>query len=149
MTLLSAIAGAGILFFFVSPEEVVGGGGELSGGWFLTVIGAVIVGGLAGRWLLMQENVPFKESGLGSRGPVQFPPWFKWVTLGILVLMSLFVLFGSEILAVDDPENLEFSLGGMAFVVGIGGAIWLARRFDETEQRLRKQGRRGLHKPPN
>lgn len=137
LTLLAAIAGGGAILFAVSPSDLSGGGSGYSGLWFLVSGGALIVGGLLGRWLLMQEHNPFKR--LGQIRRIELPPWFKWVTLTVIVGASVLIMVGMELFPSNDPESLEFSLGGAAFIIGIMAAVWVAHRFDETEARIRKQ----------
>lgn len=138
LTLLVAIGGGAAILFAVTPADLSsGGGGGYSGIWFLVSIGALVVGGLLGRWLLMQEHNPFKRLGPVRR--IELPPWFKWVTLAVIVGGSVVIMVGMELFQSNDQESLEFSLGGAAFIVGIMAAIWVSRRFDETEARIRKQ----------
>ena len=60
------------------------------------------------------------------------------VALGILVLASLIVLFGVG-LGGENSETVEFYFGTLAFVIAISGAIWIAKRFDESEEKMRKE----------
>ena len=136
LTLLSALGGAGFLLFGIPPGALSGGGRGYSLNWFLTVGGAFVVGILMWRWLLMQDALPKKER-LPPK-PIQLPSWFKWVSLAFLVLTGVFVVFGADIIPTNDPESLRFGLGGIAFVLGILGAIWIVRRFDETEKRIKE-----------
>ena len=105
--------------------------------WYFVTIGALVVGGLFARWLLMQANNPFKRDGPPRR--IELPPWFKWVTLTAIIGGSVVVLLGMELFSSGDRDSTEFSLGGAAFLIGIVAAVWVARRFDETESRIRKQ----------
>lgn len=137
MTLLVALAGAGVILFAITPADLSGGQSGYSSIWFLAAVGAIVIGFLLGRWLLMQEYNPFK----GAAKPVQIrlPPWLKWVTLTIILGGGVLVFVGMEVFATEDRESLEFSLGGAAFVIGIVAAVWVARRFDETERKIRKR----------
>ena len=77
-----------------------------------------------------------------NRPPIRLPPWFKWVTLAALVLIGLFALVAPWVVDDAADQSMQFGLGGVGFAVGVAAAIWLARRFDETEERIRRQGRR-------
>lgn len=130
---LLAVAGAAVLLFGVSRQQLLGGSRGFSGAWFAASAAALVVGILAGRWLLAQEHNPFKPRP--RTAPVRFPPWFKWVTLAILLGVAGLALFGMKLFPGGASESLRFTFGGVAFVVGVFAAIWLARRFDELEQR--------------
>ncbi|HET6343280.1 MAG TPA: hypothetical protein VFH51_00050, partial [Myxococcota bacterium] len=69
--------------------------------------------------------------------PLVLPPWFKWANLALLVAGGLFATFGHGLLGGADGQTAGFSLAGVGFAVGILGAIWIARRFDELEVKLR------------
>jgi hypothetical protein len=143
-TLVAAVGG-GIFLLVWLPSS-----GALSsndGSGFLAAGGAVVVGLLLGRWLLMQPARPAVQ-----RAPIVLPAWFKWVSLTVLLggaatILSMTLLYGDDI-----PENVEFSLGGIALVLGVGAAIWLVRRFDETEARIKAEAlrrRRGADSTPS
>lgn len=147
MTLLTAIGG-GIVILVVMPQSgtLQAGGSGMGDSWFLAAGGAVVVGILAGRWLLMQQHVQRPETRPSQ--PITLPPWFKWVTLAVIVAGGLFVLFGSSLFGID-AEGFGFGFGGIAFVIGIFAAIWLAKRFDETEARLRREALERRGRPAN
>lgn len=109
--------------------------GAVSGIWFVAALGAIIIGFMLGRFLLMQAAAAEKKRPPPK--PLVLPPWFKWVTLAVLVVLGLVALIGSNLMS-DAHSELRFSLGGIGFLVGIFGAIWLAKRFDEAENKLRK-----------
>jgi hypothetical protein len=135
LTFVVATGGALAMLVLVPRAQLAAG--TRSGGtglWFLAAAGAVVIGGLLGRWLLMQQHNPFPEDQ-----PLRLPGWFKWVSLAILVGLGLLALFGMQLLPVHDRATLKFWLGGVAFLVGVLGAIWVARRFDEIEQRKRDE----------
>ena len=107
--------------------------GAISGLWFLAAIGAIVVGILGGRWLLMQAEAHARTRG-EPRPPVRLPSWFKWVTLFILIAVGAGAVVAPILVGGQTGETLEFALGGVGFAVGIVGAIWLARRFEEASQ---------------
>ncbi len=110
---------------------------NVSGIW--VALGAVAVGVNLGRWLLMQQHRPFKRR-LKS---VPMPPWMKWVSLGVMVVAALVILFSGLIFGQNSSSSSnDFSFGAVAFVIAIGAAIWLAKRFDEEEKRLRAKHQR-------
>lgn len=135
MTLLGAVGGGAALLLAIPPDFLAGGGSGYGGHWFLVAGGAIAVGLLLGRWLLMQGNMPASQR---PTKPVELPPWFKWVTLAFLIGGALFVLFGSALFP-NSQQSAEFSFGGLGFVLGILGAVWLVRRFDEAEKRIRQE----------
>lgn len=133
MTLIVGVGGAvAIVVGMQSNPAVIG-----SGRSFLISIGAILVGMTFGRWLLMQEFHPVKNDA--PIKPIKLPPWMKWVTLTVLLGTAVFILFSGQILGDATAKELEFTLGAVAFVVAIGGAIWLSKRFDETETKLRRE----------
>lgn len=129
---LAAVVGGGAAILWVPASSYYQSGDRYQSTWFLAAGGAVVVGILLGRWLLMQAAVPRDDDEAPAR--LTLPPWFKWVTLAVLVGTGLVVLAG-KVLGGNEPGAFEFSLGAAGFIAGVGGAIWLARRFDEWEQR--------------
>ncbi len=124
------LLGAGVILYVSSdPSLQQGQGSQLA--WFAAALGAVVVGVIFGRWLLLQATA----SPSAPRVPIKLPPWFKWVTLSLLVGTALFVLVGKVAGVAGDQSSLEFILAAAGFVAGVGGAIWLARRFDEWEKK--------------
>lgn len=134
---LGAAVGGAVVVVFMLPHEAEWQGNGYSGAWFLTVGIAIVTGILAGRWLMMQASV--NTEAARDVKPIVLPPWTKWVTLGILIVLGSVTAFGSSLFATSDPEGLSFGLSAVGFVVGIGAAIWIARRFDEVEGELRAQ----------
>lgn len=106
------------------------------GFWYLAAILGVIAGITLSRWLIMQAEAAKPVERRSA--PIIWPPWFKWVTLAGLLLLSLIASL-SETLWPEGGHELRFIFGGIAFFVGIAGAIWLARRFDETTEKLQKE----------
>ncbi len=131
-TLIIGIGGAVAVTVGV-PASSYYGGGDSQLTWFLGAGGALAVGATLGRWLLLQANRPVKEQAPVK--PIVLPPWFKWVTLSILACMGLFALVGMQLIGPGGGQTVEFAAGGVAFIVGIFGAIWVARRFDELEKK--------------
>jgi hypothetical protein len=131
--------GLGGIMLFAMPREAEWQGHGYSNRWFVGVGVAITAGILLGRWLIMQADrkAPRRE----PRAPIVLPPWVKWFTLSVLVAAGLFASFGNHVLS-GDPDSNSFTLGGVGFLVGILGAIWLARRFDELEAQIRAQKRR-------
>jgi hypothetical protein len=130
LTLL-AVLGGGAAVLWVPASSYYQAGDRYSSTWFLAAGGAVVVGILLGRWLLMQAAAPRRDGEVSPR--LVLPPWFKWVTLAVLVGTAVVVLVG-KVLGSNEPGAFEFSLGAAGFIAGVGGAIWLARRFDEWER---------------
>ena len=138
LLLLFALGGAGFVLFGL-PRMGYAPGGPLDALWFGAAIVAVVVGLILGRWLLMQAAAAPPSP---RREPIRVPPWFKWVTLTALLAAGLVALVAPSLLGGSEGESLRFTLGGVGFGVGVLGAIWIARRFDETETRLREQAQR-------
>ena len=137
-TLLTALTLGGVMLFGM-PHEADWQGSGYSSLWFIAVGMALLAGLLLGRWIIMQASAnPIDPA---SYRPWVLPPWFKWANLGMLIAGGLFAAFGHHLMA--DPEAATFSLGGVGFGVGVLGAIWIARRFDEVEADLRAR-----HRPP-
>ncbi|MEL6759927.1 MAG: hypothetical protein AAFP04_05945 [Myxococcota bacterium] len=133
LTLAIVVAGA-VSIIYATQSGAVGASGEA---WFVSALGAIVVGIAMGRWLTMQAEVAKPRAAAAA--PVQVPPWFKWVTLAVLVIGGLAVAFGPNLF--PGNETLQVTLGGGGFVLGIAAAIWLARRFEEEEQRLKRRQR--------
>jgi len=56
------------------------------------------------------------------------------------------VLSNSEETTGDN--NSRFGIGGVGLVVGIATAIWLTRRFDEAEAKIKAKQAQRLPRPP-
>jgi hypothetical protein len=132
LTLAAALGGAAAIIFGVPASAYYSEGDAYHSTWFLGAGGALVIGILLGRWLLMQATAkPVDDT---PRQPIKLPPWFKWVTLGVLIALALVAFFGNLLYGNEEQGgNIEFPLGAIGFVVGLAGAIWLARRFDEFE----------------
>jgi hypothetical protein len=144
LTLL-AVLGGGAAVLWVPASSYYQSGDRYQSTWFLAAGGAVIVGILLGRWLLMQAAAARDDDAAPAR--LVLPPWFKWVTLAVLLGTGVVVLAG-KLLGSNEPGAFEFSLGAAGFVAGVGGAIWVARRFDEWEHsaaEAQARAKRGEH----
>lgn len=136
VTLLLGLGGAAVLLFVVSPSDLGGAGTSgYSDLWYLTAAGAIGVGILLGRWLLMQEHNPFKNVRPVT---ITLPPWFKWVSLGVIVGGGVIIMVLQTLSGGSRAGEEGAGLGGAAFVLGIFAAVWIARRFDEAEARVKK-----------
>lgn len=145
LTLLAAIGGGIALLVGIPAAEAMsstGVTGGFSSLWFLMVLGALAVAALLGRWLMMQGEI--RRERREPAPPIQWPPWLKWVTLGVLLTGGLVAGLGMSFIppGTSGRDSLEFGLGAVAFVVGVLGAIWLARRFDETEEKIKERAKR-------
>ena len=101
------------------------------------------VGGRAGRPLALYQAG--RQSSKPSRGLPRLPSWFKWVNLTLLVIGAAVVLLSDLFF---NSRQAEGYLSALGFILGIGGAIWLARRFDELENRFKNDGVQRSRKPP-
>ncbi len=138
LTLLVVLGGSGFILFGV-PSQDIGPSRQGTNLWVLAALGAVVVGILLGRWLMMQASAA--RNGAPLRLTIRLPAWFKWVTLTMLLIGSIVALIGTRIFDDGDTGSVQFGLGTVGFAVGLFGAIWIARRFDETEQRLQARAR--------
>jgi hypothetical protein len=137
LTLLAAIAlGATTLLAF--PESA----SYSDGSWMLKALGGACTAMLGGRWLFVQAG---RQSAGPRRSLPNLPPWFKWLNLAILVSGALIVLLSDMLF---NSQQAEGYLSALGLVLGIGGAIWLARRFDELETRFKNEASRRFREPP-
>jgi hypothetical protein len=144
LTLLVVIGGfVAILVGLPASGLLQSGGSGFTGAWFLAAVGAVAIGITLGRWLVMQGQVAANGEPVRRR-PIRLPPWFKWVTLTLLVVVAVSALAVPTLAGGGLSNELRFGLGGVGLIVGVVAAIWLARRFDETEARLRQRRSGGL-----
>lgn len=135
--------GLGGMVMFYLPQEAEWQGSGYSGQWFLTV-GAALAAGIAlGRWLIAQAaHAQANQREREPIAPFVWPSWFKWVTLALLSAGASFAAFGHLILSNSESNTTGFGRSGLGLVVGICGAIWIARRFDEWEAQFEKQAAR-------
>ena len=117
------------LLVLVLPQEAEWQGGGYSGAWYVAVGAAICAGIFFGRWILAQAETA-GQLGEPLRFNCRFPSWWKWANLALLVIGALLAAFGQGFWP-NDNESVRFGLAAVGFSVGILGAIWLARRFDE------------------
>ena len=148
--IFALILGGAAAILYVPASAYYQQGDSYQTTWFLAAGGAVVVGIVLGRWLLMQAAAA--RARQKERPPLVLPPWFKWVTLAVLGVVFLVVLIGKLTSGGETPGAFGFSLGATGFIVGLGGAIWLARRFDEFEkrheQRVQSRNEAAPQRPP-
>lgn len=139
LTLLAGLGGGGAVIYF----RMAGDGSTDAG--FAVAVGAVVVGVILGRWLLMQGDAARANAADEPKIELKLPPWFKWVSLTGVILLGVIAATGESLFGGAGDPSTGFWLGGVAFAAGILGAIWLARRFEETEERHkpRRSGRPG------
>lgn len=138
-SVLTLVLGSAALLLFALPQTVYNPRGGFQGLWFAASAAAFVVGILAGRWLLMQATA---RAAVDTRPPkpMVLPPWLKWVTLALLIALALLAIFGMSLFGgTGNDKALEFTLGAVGFVVGVGGAIWMARRFEDLESAAQKK----------
>ncbi len=131
------VAGAAFLLL-ATPREAQWQGSGYANSWFVSVGLAVSTGILGGRWLIMQAEAA-RARQTDAPPPWRLPPWFKWVSLALLCSGGGYATFGHLLWG---AESSNFSMTGVGFSVGIGAAIWIARRFDEWEAQWRSGERR-------
>lgn len=135
--------GLGALVMFYLPHEAEWQGGGYSGQWFVAVGAALVAGIVLGRWLIAQAaHAQAKAETRAPVAPFVWPSWFKWVSLALLIVGALFAAFGHLIIGNGESSTVGFELSGVGLVVGICGAIWIARRFDEWEVEFKRQAQR-------
>lgn len=137
LTLLAAL-GLGAITLFAFPEST----SYSDGSWMFKALGGATAAALGGRWLFIQAG---RQTTKPSRGLPRLPSWFKWVNLTLLVIGAAVVLLSDLFF---NSRQAEGYLSALGFILGIGGAIWLARRFDELETRFKNDGAQRSRKPP-
>lgn len=141
LTLIFVVGGGAGILFGLPAMGYLQSGHDSSPIWYGAAIAAIVVGIFLGRWLLMQAEAA-APAERREHAPIRLPHWFKWVTLGVLIASGIAALIIPSLYSGPNAETVRFSLGGLGLLVGIVAAIWLARRFEETEQRLREETRR-------
>lgn len=122
---------------FVLPREPEWAGNTYSAAWFFAVMAAMSCGVLVGRFILAQAAASPLTRELKPFTP---PTWFRWVSLGLLFAAGLVTSFGAQWFNLSGGGvGGEFPLAGLGLATGIGGAIWMARRFDELEAKWRQE----------
>lgn len=128
---------------FVLPREPEWAGNTYSTAWFVAVVAAMSCGILVGRFILAQAAASPLARELEPFSP---PTWLRWVSLGLLVAGATVTNFGAQWFNLAGYGS-EFPLAGLGLVTGIGGAIWLARRFDELEAKWRDEAQAQAQRP--
>ena len=108
----------------------------------LRIVLAIVGLGIAlmfSRWIIMSAQAAERDPE--QRPPIKLPPWFKWVSLAGLVGLGLIAGLGDLIFPNRGSGPERFGLAGVGLFVGVFGAIWLAKRLDETEDRIRRRRR--------
>ena len=136
-----AILGALVVTFaallaFVLPHEAQWQGNTYSELWFLTVFVAVVTGVLVGRFIMAAGAQ--KRATVARPAAMPLPAWVRWATLALLAAGAILATVGPSLTSQSGVAD-DFSFASIGLVVGIGGAIWIARRFDEWEASLRSQ----------
>ena len=131
---------------------VVGGGGAAAvvvlvrngqlqqwfgeGALFAAAAVSIVVGVVLGRWLMLQGDAARYHRAHADDDhehiQITLPPWFKWVTLAGIVVIAVLVVVWSNM----DSETSS-TLAGIGFACGIAAAVWVAKRFDEVEDKGR------------
>lgn len=135
LTLLGGLGGVGALAYGLATGAFAGEGAGQRGSWFAAASGAIVSGLLLSRWLMAQAEAAREASDADDEPPFVFPPWAKWVTLGILVVAGGTTAVVGYAQSDASSGDGSFLLGAVGFVIGVGAAIWLVRRFDEMERR--------------
>jgi len=128
LTLLIALVLGGLVVGLPDSTGLGGFSGAVKG---LCGLGAA---GLGGRWLLLQAQRKVDVDDLRQAQARKLPDWMKWVSLSVLLIGGIIVGFGEQIFGVGAHNTV---LAAVGLGVGLFGAIWLTKRFDETEQKLK------------
>jgi hypothetical protein len=135
-TFLLAAGSAGTLVTLVQTGTLSAWFGDQA--IFVSGAGAIFIGIVFSRWLTMQgEAARAARQTEEEEPPIELPPWFKWVTFAGIVALAGFVALSN----LNNAGDFDFSIGGLGFAVGLFAAIWLARRFEELEQKGREERR--------
>lgn len=129
-------AGTGLVLAGVSPGQALapGRGGTLSPLWFGVFVVATVMGAVLARWLFLQAENPFPETTETTR--FRWPPWAQWVILGVLVLLGLGALVVEFWVDRGNPR-FRFGIGALGLIAGVVAAVWLVRRFDQIEKKIK------------
>jgi hypothetical protein len=146
---LFLLVGIGLAFFVtgVPASQYFEGGQSYTYNWFLAAMAAIIAGALIGNWieLLGTAAAKYNEQHWQEFPKFTLPPWFKWISL--LILLAILT-----IVAINTSDNLYFEgssstwqwilSSGSALIGGTGLGIWFSHRFDEMAEeasRIRRQ----------
>ena len=139
------IVGLGVVLLVLLPHEVQWQGATYSGSWFLATGVATVTGILVGRFIIAhaQASRPVRTQ---VHAPIVLPPWFRWVT-GALWAGAAITILIVHATTPDGDHSREFALSGTSLALGVIGAIWIARRFDELEVKWRKEAENRRNRP--
>jgi hypothetical protein len=133
--LLLGIVTFGGLLALVMPRDVQWEGKGYTGGWFMATFCAIGTGILVGRFLIAHAA---SRPALAPKEPFVWPRWVRWLNLALLLTGGITVLVLHETAVPGDTRN-EFPLACAGLGLGIWGAIWLAKRFDEWEAKWKRE----------
>ncbi len=142
---LGVLAISGILLILFGIPEWTGAqpGATFDLIWFLVAALALTVGVLLMRFLLASSARPPEAP---ARAPIKLPAYMRWITLAFLIGGGGAALLGTELWG--ESSSVRFLLSSAGFAVGVLAAIWLARRVEESEEKLKQRsGRRGSRPP--
>ena len=128
LTLIMAIILVGIVIGLPESVSLGVGSGTIKG------LCGVVAAGLGGRWLLLHATRKVDPDTFIPIESRELPGWLKWVSLAVLLIGAIIAGFGEQIFGVGSHNTV---LAAVGLGVGLFGAIWLSRRFDEAERKLK------------
>ena len=134
LTLLGALALGGVVVGLPDSVSLGVGSGTIKG------LCGVAAAGLGGRWLFVQAARKVDPETFTPFEARELPRWMKWVSLALLLIGAFIAGFGEQIFGVGSHNTV---LAAVGLGVGLFGAIWLSRRFDEIEQEFKASTRKG------
>lgn len=135
--MLLGIVALGALLVLLLPRDAQWQGQGYSGAWFLATLAAIATGILVGRFIIAHATLT-RPAQSEPRAPIAWPSWMRWATGGAILAAGAAILTLHALTVPGDHSN-EFTLAGASLSLGIGTAIWLARRFDELEAKWQKE----------
>ena len=135
--MLLGIIALGALLVLLLPRDAQWQGQTYSGAWFVAALAATATGILVGRFIIAHATMT-RPAHSEPRAPIQWPSWMRWATGAALLGAAALILILHALTVPGDHSN-EFALAGASLSLGIGAAIWLARRFDELEAKWQKE----------
>ena len=138
LTLVIALVLIGVVIALPDSVSLGVGSGTLKG------LAGVLAAGLGGRWLLLQASRKIDPDTFVPIEQRQLPGWFKWVSLAFLLAGAVIAGFGEQIFGVGSHNTI---LAAVGLGVGLFGAVWLSRRFDEAEEKFKRRPQKPP--PPN
>lgn len=130
------IVALGALLVLLLPRDVQWQGQGYTGAWFLATLAAIATGILVGRFIIAHASI--ERPARPPAEPIKWPSWTRWATGGSILALGAGVLIAHTVTVPGDTSH-EFHLAGISLFVGVAAAIWLARRFDELEQKWQKE----------